>query len=347
MASNPFRGRRLARYLLAPLVPAASLPFLLQPVVLGLTGCACPASTATFPISAADHDTLWNRYGNEALPIKECERLCVVEPEGGGGGGEGGAGGDATNLPSEEAFVGISECKLTTIEFDTPAVYCEGTFDCGGAGRRPPGHCSSRERRPHGSIGEHLAAMAALEAASVFAFEHLALELAAHGMHGLSRRARAAAKDEARHARIVTALAETEGATPEIVEAAPPGVRSLEAIAIDNAEEGCVGETFGAALLAFQSRAARRRDIQAAFASITRDEAQHAVFSFDLDDALRARLGPKAMRRADEARAAAIERLHRRAASHRRRPFDELLGLPDGMQMHAIAAHVRDLWSAA
>jgi hypothetical protein len=58
--------------------------------------------------------------------------------------------------------------------------------------------------------------------------------------------------------------------------------RSLEDFAIENAVEGCVGETWGAALLEWQSRHAGDPQLRRDAAAIARDEARHAELSWTL-----------------------------------------------------------------
>src|SRR5258708_38720960 len=78
-------------------------------------------------------------------------------------------------------------------------------------GSRPAGACLRRAARSS-SRGRWLADAAWMEAASVRAFQRLARELAAHGAPlELVREARRAARDEARHARVMTTLARRHG----------------------------------------------------------------------------------------------------------------------------------------
>ena len=92
--------------------------------------------------------------------------------------------------------------------------------------------------------GDFLASSAYLEAASVHAFRWMAEEIEAHGLGAeLAAWARRAAKEEARHARMMTSLARTLGhPTIPKVEKPAPRLRSLETIALENAVEGCVRE---------------------------------------------------------------------------------------------------------
>jgi hypothetical protein len=132
------------------------------------------------------------------------------------------------------------------------------------------------------TIGERLARQAYYEGVSVVAFERLAEVLRANGAPAdLVARARRAAEDEARHAAIFADLAQAHGATVPAIELAAVEP-SLFDLAIENATEGCVRETLGAAITLHQSMHAESEDVRAAFAAICDDEAEHAAFSWDL-----------------------------------------------------------------
>lgn len=151
------------------------------------------------------------------------------------------------------------------------------------AGRRPPGFCATNSVKGQSPVGEWLARVAELELASIEAFARLEQELQAHGAPvGLQRRCRAACADEARHARAVAELARAFGAEPGSVVAAPRSVRSLLELALDNAREGAVRELYGAAVAAWQAHHARDARVRAVFATIAREEAEHAALAFDL-----------------------------------------------------------------
>ena len=53
-------------------------------------------------------------------------------------------------------------------------------------------------------------------------------------------------------------------------------MRELEAIAIENAVEGCVRESFGALLATWQAKTAGDARVRAAMKRIARDETRHA-----------------------------------------------------------------------
>src|SRR6185295_13249702 len=116
---------------------------------------------------------------------------------------------------------------------------------------------------------------------SIHAFRRLARELRAHGAPSdLVNAARACARDEARHARTMARLARAHGATIDRVHVEDVGTRDLEAIARENAVEGCVGETYGALLAIWQAEHAADADVRAAMREIAPDEMRHAALAW-------------------------------------------------------------------
>jgi hypothetical protein len=151
-------------------------------------------------------------------------------------------------------------------------------------GRRPEGFAAGAAQHDARDVGACLAEMAELEAASIAAFDRLARELAAHGAPAaLVARARAARRDEIRHAKTVRALARRFGAEPRATRARKLPVRSPLAIAIENAVEGCVFETLGAAVATFQAARAEDAAVRAAFARVAEDERRHAALAWAVD----------------------------------------------------------------
>ena len=172
-------------------------------------------------------------------------------------------------------------------------------------GRKPEGLLARAGDESGTLVGTHLGRAAELEAASVLSFLTLKAELEAHGApRRLVRRAIAAARDEVRHARTMTALALRFGDSPQPRRIRVEPVRSLEAMARENLREGCVTETWGALVGRHQAGSARLLAVRRAFAGIARDELRHAAFSWDLQSWFDARLS-QAERRGirDDARA--------------------------------------------
>jgi hypothetical protein len=159
-------------------------------------------------------------------------------------------------------------------------------------------------------LGRLFAGMAWMEAASISAFRRLARELAHHGApEHLVRAARDSARDEARHARLMGRLARWHGASvPRVVEA-PFVMRSLEDVARENVVEACVGETYGAALAAWQALHARDAEVRAVMESIAPDELRHAALGYAIADWADAKLDASASRRVADAKRAALDAL--------------------------------------
>ena len=86
-------------------------------------------------------------------------------------------------------------------------------------------------------------------------------------------------------------------------------IRDLEAVARENAVEGCVRETYAASLACRQACAATNPAIRSAMAGIARDETRHAALAWEVDRWSQALLAPAARRRVREARREAMEGL--------------------------------------
>jgi hypothetical protein len=104
--------------------------------------------------------------------------------------------------------------------------------------------------------------------------------------------------------------------------------RSLEAIAAENAIEGCVRETYGAIVALWQARHAHDPVVAAAMEPIAADETRHAELAWEVASWAEPRLSRAARRRVEAAREQALVELTNEAA----RPVHPLLvalaGLP-------------------
>lgn len=200
-------------------------------------------------------------------------------------------------------------------------------------GRRPEGWAPNRH--DGATLGDQLAAMAELEAAAVHAFRRLEQELEALGApDALVRRASQAARDEARHALSVARLARRHGGVARFSRRPRFEARDRLAIAVENAVEGCVHETYGAALALYQSGTARRSDVRALFASLAEDELAHARLSWDVADWLASVSSPPENDVVARARADAERRL---IADETLRSAVPSLGRPDGATSARLA----------
>lgn len=236
--------------------------------------------------------------------------------------------------------------RSCTVFDDTAGGHVTCDYGPCATGRRPEGLAGTQADGPD-EAARFLAGVAYFEAASVGAFERLTLELEAHGApNHFSAASRRAARDEARHARVTKELAERAGATVPRVEVEPGEARSLEYMAIENAVEGCVRETFGAGVAMIQADRATDMNVRRAMKRIARDETRHAELSWAVARWLEPQLDAAARRRVREAQAKAVAALIRDAAREPDASLTELLGVPTASQARTLLAHLKaTLWS--
>jgi len=135
---------------------------------------------------------------------------------------------------------------------------------------------------------------------------------------------------------MMRALARLHGVDPKLPRIGALPVRGLEAIAVENAVEGCVRETFGAVLALWQSRAARDPMIRDAFGVIARDEARHAALAWAVDAWIATKIDADARARVAAARAVAAHEL----ATTPSQP-SVVLGLPGGDDLEGLLARTQ------
>lgn len=195
-------------------------------------------------------------------------------------------------------------------------------------GRRPSGLLRSRRANTN-SIGAFLAEAAELEAASVTAFDFMARELEGHGApEHLVNAARRSRLDEQRHTRSMAALARRFGGEFIAPRVRARRARSLRAMAVENAVEGCLREAFGALVATYQAAHAGDAHIRRAMKKIAADETSHAALAFGVATWLEGHIDEKAARAVRSSMRRAGKTLLRHAAA----PVDPVLikelGLP-------------------
>lgn len=239
--------------------------------------------------------------GDASTPADWCREICQKTNPG------------ASNLGT------FFNCNPYTQD-DVTYVSCGGC----GVGRPPSGFVAAVVDAPT-EEGAWLATMAQLEAASVEAFAALHDDLARHGApDSLLRLVRIAAEDEVRHARLAREQAESRGAiVPEVHVEVARG-RSLVELALDNAREGCIEETFGAVLARIQAERAVDPDLRDMLEGIARDELGHAFLSWRIAEWLDARIADDARERVREARAQKLAELDREIPPEARAALDAI-----------------------
>jgi len=204
-------------------------------------------------------------------------------------------------------------------------------------GRRPLGLASNGRTGCEDALGRHFAVAAHLEAASVDAFLRLRDELALHGADdALKGTAVLSALEEVRHAQVTAQLAARFGATVETprVEARP--LRALVDVALDNAVEGCVRETYGALVAHHQAQHAQDAQVREAMARIAEDETRHAELSWDIAAWADGRLTAEERARVYAAQRAAVAKLREELSAPVDPALVQVAGMPDATSAVAM-----------
>lgn len=240
----------------------------------------------------------------------------------------------------------ISDCPFTYQELRV-RVSPDGTIDSwplaepeetgGCAGRRPDGLERGRHDRSAGTLARYFAEICHLEGAAVVAFVLLERELREHrAPEELVARAARAARDEVRHAAATGQLARRFGGELSPVSVKLHATRSLFHVALENAVEGCVRETYGALAAHWQARVASDEAARRAWSDIAREETEHAELSRDIDAWLQPQLSAEQRAQIARARRDAMTTLRRELS----RPVDadvaRVAGVPTPAQAHAL-----------
>lgn len=212
---------------------------------------------------------------------------------------------------------------------ETNAVRCNAT--CVVDGRRPPTLLDAPTDRT--TVAAWLATMSFHEAAAVDAFGILACELRAHGApRSLLRSIARARSDEVRHARSAAELARRYGAPVTTPRVSRPERRSLAAIALENAREGCARETLGALIGLHQAEHAATAELRAFYRTIARDELRHAALSWRVHAWLMQRLPARTRSRVQGVVLKSLRAMDFDAAP----PLRTALGLPTDIVARAL-----------
>jgi hypothetical protein len=213
-------------------------------------------------------------------------------------------------------------------------------------GRVPAGLRRSARLEQPSLVAAHMADAARLEGAAVLAFQAVERELIAHGAPAhLVARARSAQRDEKRHHAAMSKLAGRFGAKIPAIEVEAFDVRTLVEVAVENAVEGCVRETFGAAVSAYQGEWAEDRAIRRAMRAIAIDEAEHASLGWAIDAWARTRLSQVELVLVEAARQDARDQLLARTQEPVSPELSALVGIPDAPASAKLMTALAPLWS--
>ncbi|MFB1479220.1 ferritin-like domain-containing protein [Corallococcus sp. RDP092CA] len=306
-----------------------------EEAVQGLLGTVDTAEEAALRAFAAGYDLSCSELKQGAVKKNEDGSFDVV-------GTQGYACGPNTALTQHRVRVSTSG-EVSAVE---KHVLEKGSPHCN-IGRRPAGLQVAEARESAEALGRYFADAARLEAASVHAFLRLRDELALHGADlGLQDAARRSAMEEVMHARVTERIARRFGGTPQrpVVEELP--LRSLVDVALENAVEGCVRETYGALLAHHQALHARDLEVRQAMVGIAEDETRHAALSWDIDQWARPRLSEEERAAVKEAQKRAVALLREEVAV----PLDASIITEAGMPTPEAALALldtleQDLWA--
>ena len=212
-----------------------------------------------------------------------------------------------------------------------------GSEDSACVGRRPEGLLAAEPTRAERGLGAFFAQSAHLEAAAVHAFDRMRRELRMHGApHRLIAQAERARADEVRHAWLVGLQAERFGGEVPEVRVQPLPARSLLAIALENAVEGCARETWGAVVGTYQAAHAADPQLAALMHELAADERRHATLSFELAAWLDKRLSDAERAEVAAAYERAIAELRLQVRTQPSEPLRSLAGIPDLVTASAL-----------
>jgi hypothetical protein len=265
-------------------------------------------------------------------------------------------------IPGGPVRSGDPRCAMLCTGAGNPGItpgYCTGgpgpnTVTCGvcGVGRFTDGlDATSCERDDVDTFAGWLARGAHVEGIAAMAFDRLADELAGFGAPAsLVDGARMSATHEREHCSAMTELARRWGKEPSRARsvAALPS-RTLEEIVVENAGEGCVRETLGAVVMAFQAQHAADPAVREALAKIAREEQEHSAWSWALDAWARSAVGPQTLAAMDAARDEVLcELRHTMATFDPNVELSREAGMPSARAVSAMIAELEgSLWRRA
>jgi hypothetical protein len=217
------------------------------------------------------------------------------------------------------------------------STYCVPTMN---GGRRPAFFASlGFGPVPRGrELGVHFARAACMEAGSIEAFRMLRDELVAHGApRRLVRAASRAIRDEMRHVRQTSALARRFGEEPIAPRPVPSRARrSFDAVALENAVEGCIRETYSALECAWQAEVAADPVVRATMKRIARDEMRHLELSWAVHAWALGRLDADGRARVATAQRREIATMLDELSRDPHESLRRTGGLPRAVQSHAL-----------
>lgn len=196
-------------------------------------------------------------------------------------------------------------------------------------------------------VGAWLADAAHAESVSWMALRAVERELQAHeAPASLARGARQIAAAALHNAAVLEAMALRWGVRPRQPKVVSIAVRPLDALAAENAGQGCVRVTWAALEAQYQGYYARDPVIRRTMQRIAADGLRHAEFSWSVDSWAARRLGPQGRDGVAHARAQSVADVFEALAVERERGLCIEAGLPTSATARGLARALTEaLWS--
>jgi hypothetical protein len=285
----------------------------------------CPPAGCQWAFSFVGDPQSCAGFASNGTPA-ECLAVCGTDPHG---------------EPPTSCSVSASNGVETLYCYVVGTTYCPAVMN---GGRRPAFFAALGFGAVPGGreLGVHFARAACMEAGSIEAFRLLRDDLVAHGAPvRLVRAASRAMRDEMRHVRQTSALARRFGEEPVAPRPVPLRARRpFEAVALENAVEGCIRETYSALECAWQAERAADPVVRATMRRIARDEMRHVELSWAVHAWAMGKLDAFARARVVEAQRREIETLFSELSRDPHGSLRAAGGLPFAAESRALVGGI-------
>lgn len=252
----------------------------------------------------------------------------------------------------------VNNCTVQSTPNNMPQMNCSASYElvtrnylrksgCPIPGRMP-NECNIAFVQPSNSqlLGNYFANMATMETAAITAFRYLAQELKAYAApQVLIDLAEAAILEETEHAEMAGLLAAAYAGQTATLAIADFKLRSLYEIALENALEGCIHETFAAACGWWQAECAAHAIFRTVISHITEEETRHAALSWAIHAWVMPQLSTAQQAHIRQAQLEAITNLEASFQQETDLSLQHELGLPSPAETTQLFKHLRkDFW---
>ncbi len=250
---------------------------------------------------------------------------------------------NVTPTPKNHELV---SCKVSYTELKYPKSNKPGCFSPAPRpipGRMPVGMKPITISSTHSLLGNYFANMAMMEKAAITAFQYLVRELEAYeAPQELIELARKAIAEEARHTKMASNL--SKGYNTEIPEFIVNEfqLRSLFEIALENAVEGCVNESFAATCGLWQHAHAEHDVFREVIGHITEEEIGHGALSWSIHEWIMPQLTEAQQAHVLQAQAKAFDTLEENFKLEEHPEVRIALGLPNQTEASALIHSFRE-----